>query len=367
MTDRIHPTRRLAMAAAASSVAWLAQGASAAARKPRGPSPFSFRLVPRPTRVFKTPDGSHEATESWVFSLMIETPAPAGVEPVSLQVDLLKGAALLRRATYTAEGIRAMTYHPRLPPGPLDGLSAEHSFFWPAALRLRDTVPIAQGVDAVDVALEAADASGRRGSARIRVPIETYAQKTGLIFPFKGNGIILQGGATNGGHRNRSGEFAIDACGLDAAWSVEAPGDGKRNEDYPGWGRTLIAPADGVVVRARKDRPDQPVGDANDRAYYAPEYKDGGDVGNYVVIDHGSGEFSMMAHFQAGSVLVEAGQGVRQGQPLGKLGHSGDTDMPHLHYQLQSGPDWEYSDGLPARFSNVSEAILNRGTYFSAA
>jgi hypothetical protein len=39
---------------------------------------------------------------------------------------------------------------------------------------------------------------------------------------------------------------------------------------------------------------------------------------------------------------------------------------PGLHYQLQAGPDWEYADALPCRFTNVSETILHRGTYFEA-
>jgi len=55
---------------------------------------------------------------------------------------------------------------------------------------------------------------------------------------------------------------------------------------------------------------------------------------------------------------------VRQGQLLGKLGHSGDTDTPHVHYQLQSGPDWEYADALPCRFDNIEQKVLDRGTYF---
>jgi murein DD-endopeptidase MepM/ murein hydrolase activator NlpD len=74
----------------------------------------------------------------------------------------------------------------------------------------------------------------------------------------------------------------------------------------------------------------------------------------------------MMAHFQAGSILVKAGERVRQGQALGKLGSSGDTNTPHCHYQLQSGPDWEWSDGLPCKFSNIEEGPLVRGVFLDA-
>ena len=102
------------------------------------------------------------------------------------------------------------------------------------------------------------------------------------------------------------------------------------------------------------------------RLYYAPEYPKGGDPGNFLVIDHGGSEFSMIAHFQDGSLVVKLGDHVRQGQLLGKLGHSGDTTGPHCHYQLQAGPDWENADALPARFKNVRATFLDRGTYFEA-
>ena len=60
------------------------------------------------------------------------------------------------------------------------------------------------------------------------------------------------------------------------------------------------------------------------------------------------------------------GAKVRQGQPIGKLGNPGDTTGPHVHYQLQAGPDWEASDPLPYKFSNISAFPLLRGTFFEA-
>jgi hypothetical protein len=45
---------------------------------------------------------------------------------------------------------------------------------------------------------------------------------------------------------------------------------------------------------------------------------------------------------------------------------AGDTTGPHVHYQLQAGPDWESADALPCRFTNVEEPVLDRGTYFEA-
>jgi len=325
-------------------------------------------LEPRPTRVFKTRDHSHENTESWIFSLMVQTAASVALTPATMTVELLKDGAVVRRTEYPAAWFAPMTYHTAFPPLLADGRVSPTPIFWPFVIRLRETVPGTLGVDAMRIHVEAGDAGGALGTAVVRIPIETYVQKTALIFPFAGKGIVLQGGATNGGHRNRSGMFALDAMGLDdTAWGVQR-GDGKANTDYPGFGRTLIAPADGVVVHARSDRPDQPVGDASNPDFYAPEFKalGGGDPGNHLVIDHGNGEFSMIAHFMAGSMRVHEGARVRQGEALGKLGHSGDTNAPHVHYQLQAGPDWQNADGLPVRFTNVDQDFLDRGTYFEA-
>lgn len=344
----------------------LAYGSAALAAQRAVASP-AFELAVRPTRVFKVADRSHEDTETWIVSVVVQTGVFAQLKPASMQIVLLKAGQPLRTIVYSTAGFTPLTYQTAAPRLLADGAAPASPIFWPFLIRLRFTEPRALGVEAMRLTVETTDAAGRRQRQSLTVPIETYVQKTSLVFPFRGKGIVLQAGAANGGHRNRSGMFALDACGLDEAWSVVAAGDGKKNTDYPGWGRQIIAPADGVVVRARADRPDQPVADASDPRYYAPEYPQGGDPGNHLTIDHGRGEFSMIAHFQAGSLQVKIGDSVRQGQPLGKLGHSGDTNAPHVHYQLQAGPDWEYADALPARFSNVNEEFLDRGTYFETA
>ena len=139
-----------------------------------------------------------------------------------------------------------------------------------------------------------------------------------------------------------------------------------RSDSYAGWGRAIVAPAAGTIMRVRIDRPDQPDAEKSDPTCYASEYPNGGDPGNHVVIDHGHGEFSMIAHMRAGSVRVALGDRVQQGDLLGLLGTSGDTVTPHVHYQLQDGPDGEFSDGLPVRFTNVNDGPLVKRTFFHA-
>ena len=77
-----------------------------------------------------------------------------------------------------------------------------------------------------------------------------------------------------------------------------------------------------------------------------------GFLGNYVVIDHENGEYSLLFHFQQGSVAVHPGERVAMGQFLGLCGNSGASDMPHLHYHLQATPDplGFDAEGLPIQF-----------------
>ena len=56
------------------------------------------------------------------------------------------------------------------------------------------------------------------------------------------------------------------------------------------------------------------------------------------------------AHLQRGSVKVHAGEHVRRGQLLGRLGQSGSSAAPHLHFQLSTAATFEGSEGLPFAF-----------------
>jgi hypothetical protein len=328
----------------------------------------SMDLLCLPLRVFKTADFNLDRTESWAVNLFVQTHDSVALTPKRLQVDLLKNGRLAKSTVYIDDGFGALTFSPgSVTPKLPDGSAPTEPLFWPFIIRLRHSEPLAAGIDAMRISVVALDPQGHRREAAVTIPVETYTQRTALIYPFRGKGIILQAGVANGGHRNRSGQFALDGFGLNDTYGVmDRPGEGNTPQEYTAWGRTLLAPADGVIAHARNDRPDQPDANTSDPRYYAPEFPNGGDVGNHVVIDHGDNEFSMIAHFQSGSVLVREGDRVRQGDPIGKLGASGDATGPHVHYQLQTGRDWQYADALPCTFTNVHQQFLVRGTYFEA-
>jgi hypothetical protein len=119
-------------------------------------------------------------------------------------------------------------------------------------------------------------------------------------------------------------------------------GDGRRNEDHYCFGQPIYAPSAGTVVKA--------VGDVADNA--RPGITNAEQpAGNHVIIDHGNGEFSLLAHFRQGSLAVHQGEKVQAGTLLGLCGNSGHSDLPHLHYHLQTGADFGQGLGLPAFFN----------------
>lgn len=82
-------------------------------------------------------------------------------------------------------------------------------------------------------------------------------------------------------------------------------------EDIPaGYGADILAAATGRVVTAG----------------WVSGY------GNYTVIDHGGG--LMTAYGHQSSILVSVGQTVTQGQLIGKVGSTGNSTGPHLHFEV---------------------------------
>lgn len=66
-------------------------------------------------------------------------------------------------------------------------------------------------------------------------------------------------------------------------------------------------------------------------------------LGNYVIINHGNGLYTLYAHMN--KLSVSAGQSVRKGQVLGGLGQTGRATGPHLHFGVYAG--MPYQGGKP--------------------
>lgn len=131
-------------------------------------------------------------------------------------------------------------------------------------------------------------------------------------------------------------------------------------EDYYCWDAPVYAPCDGVVVVAEDGWPERARTNLREDARNA--YRNAtqfdprhGDVraiaGNYVIIRYEKGIFAALCHLRAGSVAVVPGQSVKTGTLLGRVGHSGNSYMPHLHFQLMDHLDIAVSNGLPCVFA----------------
>jgi len=94
-------------------------------------------------------------------------------------------------------------------------------------------------------------------------------------------------------------------------------------------GVAVLAAADGTVARLRDG-----VADVSVNSPGAP-MSAGQECGNGIVIDHGGGWETQYCHLARGSVAVKQGQAVRAGQPIARVGLSGNTEYPHLHMSVR--------------------------------
>lgn len=324
-----------------------------------------FHLQVVPAIVYKVDDPGNTGTASFVFDIAVICSGDCTLTPIAARLELASAGSVIQRQEWTTEMLSQIkrTRYRIEPNTPL--ASPTRMFTLPEAFDLRFYFrdPRALAIDAVSFRLTVADAKSRRAEQTLRIPIRYYKQKTSLIVPFRGHGIIGQDFITNGGHGGFWNAFAIDLDGLDQ--NNGELSDANENAADAGWGREIVAPASGTVVYVRNDVPTNPhPGEEPGDGWYRPLHDPVmAYAGNCVVIDHGNSEFSVMMHMQTGSVTVKAGDRVATGQVIGRLGNSGDAFGPHLHYQLQSGPNLFQDQPLPFRFQNI-DGPLSRGRFF---
>ena len=87
--------------------------------------------------------------------------------------------------------------------------------------------------------------------------------------------------------------------------------------------------------------------------------------GNEIVIDHGFGYTTRYAHLS--KILVHPGQKVNRGEIIGKLGSTGKSTGPHLHYEVRKNNvplnpvNFFYQDLSPAEYDKMIELSAQEG------
>src|SRR6516164_6610146 len=149
------------------------------------------------------------------------------------------------------------------------------------------------------------------------------------------------------GVRIETGEtFAVDWAKVKTDRLFD--GDGKRVEQYYGFGEDVLAVADGTVVSIHEGMVDQ-----TPFVSMVPESKlDYG--GNNLILKIAPNVFAWYAHLRQDSLKVKVGDAVMAGTPIAKLGNTGPSEAPPLHLGLVDKPGSIAGRSLPFVFDSFT-------------
>jgi hypothetical protein len=175
--------------------------------------------------------------------------------------------------------------------------------------------------------------------------------------PVKGADWIADDGPSNDeDNHHRRGVVVLDGRAVDSRryaidWmrtmdGVTYSGDARDVHSYYCYGKPVLAVADGRVVTARDGLPENIPGHGDAFHPAIPITLDT-IAGNTITLDIGGGQFAYYLHLQPGSLRVKAGDHVRRGQMLGRIGATGDAREPHLHFEVTDSAKALAGDGLP--------------------
>jgi hypothetical protein len=182
--------------------------------------------------------------------------------------------------------------------------------------------------------------------------------KTPLVIvnpPLKGAHWVFGNGPSNTSEHRKSHiivngnvhfaqRYAIDFVQIDDQDHLYN-GDASENKSYYCYGKEVIAAAPGKVILVKDGMPDNIPGKKP-----APAVSTA--AGNYIIIQIDKNHYAAYAHFIPGSITVKEGDEVKKGQVIGKVGNSGNSSAPHLHFQISNSPSFLGSDAIPYGFNH---------------
>jgi len=178
--------------------------------------------------------------------------------------------------------------------------------------------------------------------------------------PLKGNNNLFFSQSTMGYHffllffeGDKTGtcpRFAFDNMQVNEGMNSLFSGNPAVSESYFNYGDTVYSATDGKVFFIRDGIPENN-GNLMDHLPTTME----GVPGNNIIVDIGEGKFAFYAHFIPNTITVQPGDSVKVGQLLGRLGNSGYSGMPHLHFNLAEGNNPFMSKGIPFVFKEYTK------------
>jgi murein DD-endopeptidase MepM/ murein hydrolase activator NlpD len=124
---------------------------------------------------------------------------------------------------------------------------------------------------------------------------------------------------------------------------------------FPGFGRPVLSPIEGVIVVVHDTEPDHEAYRGLPSVGYALTQRRRAAAGwaalagNHVFIER-DGVVIALCHLQQGSVGVHPGEHVRAGDLVGRCGNSGNSTEPHLHLQAIDSSEVELANAIPLTF-----------------
>jgi murein DD-endopeptidase MepM/ murein hydrolase activator NlpD len=145
-----------------------------------------------------------------------------------------------------------------------------------------------------------------------------------------------------GGRMTFSSRYAIDWLREESGASFRGAKDDIHS--YLSYESRVIAVSDGRVVALRDGIPDNKPGHVGAEALNLTLETI---TGNWVVLDLGNGQFAHYAHLRPGSLRVKAGDRVRRGELIARVGNSGSSFEPHLHFEVTTSAEALRGEGVP--------------------
>lgn len=212
------------------------------------------------------------------------------------------------------------------------------------------------------------DGSGGTIENTVTGPVVAVAQEPAAVLraPLRGSAWIAFNSLGGDDHRRAlnpvdgkeriAQRFAID-------WMCLGPegglfhGDPRSNANFYDYGAEVLAVADGRISDLKDGLPENAgSNEASSRNITLDNV-----VGNYLILDLGHGRYALYAHLQPGSLRVKLGDRVKAGQVLARLGNSGNSDAPHLHFQVMDANSPLGAEGLPYEIDGFTQLGVSDG------